>query len=122
MIDSIKEANGFQDTNKEERFNIVNRCIQQVVHQILFISNIWKETMFEDIYLKCMGMLVDEMLLIMIDQLQHLKDIAESETHKLYEIFINFFKCEPLFPYDVSLHSFSFNYSLAFTSIRSSLE
>src|SRR5689334_11903497 len=101
-MDSIKECHGFQDTNKEERFNTVSRSINQVIHQIMFISNVWKETLLQEIYLSSIGILINDILFVMIKELLQLKDISEAETHKLYEIFITFFQFESLFPFDVS--------------------
>eukprot|EP01114_Cavostelium_apophysatum_P002601 TRINITY_DN12304_c0_g1_i1.p1 TRINITY_DN12304_c0_g1~~TRINITY_DN12304_c0_g1_i1.p1 ORF type:complete len:420 (+),score=112.40 TRINITY_DN12304_c0_g1_i1:868-2127(+) len=105
LSDSLASANGFADTHKEDRYAAVERSINQIVHQVKFISNIWKEVLPTELYWSCMGSLIDDVLVKMIEGAEALDDISETETHKLYQLFVLMFKCEPLFPFD-KLHKF----------------
>lgn len=57
----------------------------------------------KDLYHRVLGSLVDDVLAQIIMRLLKLTDIAEAETHKLYEILILMFTCENLFDAEVIL-------------------
>lgn len=92
---------------------MVSECFNHLVARFVSLSPLLKVCFFcycnaqdylpKDLYHRVLGSLVDDVLAQIIMRLLKLTDIAEAETHKLYEILILMFACENLFDAEVIL-------------------
>eukprot|EP01135_Chromosphaera_perkinsii_P010997 Nk52_evm31s2309 gene=Nk52_evmTU31s2309 len=81
--------NGFADTNEDDKFNTVEKCLKQALHQLNQLCKVWKKPLSSYLFARTMGALADVVLCKIIDEIESLKDISVDETHQLH-FFISF--------------------------------
>ncbi|RHZ75888.1 hypothetical protein Glove_208g66 [Diversispora epigaea] len=95
--DILEEIGGVQQTANDERFEICQRAMNQVIDTINRLSRIWKGVLRPSEYYSALGTLIDTSLIIMIDNLEDLYDISAEESHQLNLIYSKLFILENLF-------------------------
>ncbi|CAG8450830.1 6741_t:CDS:2 [Diversispora eburnea] len=95
--DILEEIGGVQQTANDERFEICQRAMNQVIDTINRLSRTWKGVLRPSEYYSALGTLIDTPLIIMIDNLEDLYDISAEESHQLNLIYSILFTLENLF-------------------------
>jgi len=88
LLESIASAEGFDATDNKEKYNKVGKAVDQVLHQLQRLSNVWKNALPVPVFERSMGMLLDTVLTGMMDEVRALEDIRETETHELNSLFM----------------------------------
>ncbi|KAK9764478.1 ribosome biogenesis protein ytm1 [Basidiobolus ranarum] len=83
----IRNADGFAGTAEDDRFEMVERAVKQLIYHLNQWSKIAKPTLPVTIYGKSMGLLIDASLSELIQEVLSLASISKDETHQLRYIF-----------------------------------
>eukprot|EP00040_Diaphanoeca_grandis_P029833 m.175499 g.175499 ORF g.175499 m.175499 type:complete len:762 (-) comp31824_c0_seq1:356-2641(-) len=84
---AISEARGFSGTDDEERFDVVERAVHQVQHQIVQLSSVWLDVLPSELYCSSIGGLADCGVSGFISEVQDLVDMSSTETQQLRSLF-----------------------------------
>jgi len=106
LLESVAQANGFRDVHIERNSVITQKSLQQLSHQLNQFSNVTKGVLPVKLCLCALGQLLDHVLTKIINEIESLGDISESETHILHGMFTSFSKsCRNLFPISATTKS-----------------
>ncbi|KAG0279470.1 Centromere/kinetochore protein zw10 [Linnemannia exigua] len=87
LMQSIEDANDFQDSGVDSNFEAYERSMKQIVLVFKHLGKAWK----------VLGKLLDEVSKRVIKSLEELTDISEKESHKLAALCGLLFECEDQF-------------------------
>ncbi|KAF9125270.1 actin organization and endocytosis protein [Mortierella sp. 14UC] len=97
LMQSIEDANEFQDSGVDSNYETYERSMKQVVLVFKHLGKAWKPVLSPMTFYKVLGQLLDEVSKRVIKELEELTDISEKESHKLAALFGLLFECEDLF-------------------------
>ncbi|TFY81371.1 hypothetical protein EWM64_g2646 [Hericium alpestre] len=82
----LTDAEGFEGTADQERFDQCEAAVTRVVGQIRSTSRQWKNVLRKSQYFPALGDVVDSVLAQMLETILALPDITEVESHRLSEL------------------------------------
>ncbi|KAF9184217.1 Centromere/kinetochore protein zw10 [Haplosporangium sp. Z 11] len=97
LMESIDEADGFQDSSQENNYAACERSMKQVVLVFKHLGKAWKPTLSPITFYSVLGQLLDGAVRRVIKELEELTDISEKESHKLARLCSVLFECEDQF-------------------------
>ncbi|KAF9427337.1 hypothetical protein BGZ94_005084 [Podila epigama] len=97
LMQSIDEADGFQDSSVENSYTACERAMKQVIHVFKHLGKAWKPTLSPMTFYKVLGQLLEDVVIRVIKEIEGLVDISEKESHKLAELCGLLFECEDQF-------------------------
>ncbi|KAF9908592.1 Centromere/kinetochore protein zw10 [Linnemannia zychae] len=97
LMQSIEDANEFQDSSVDSNYEAYERSMKQVVLVFRHLGKAWKPVLSPMTFYKVLGQLLDEVSKRVIKELEELTDISEKESHKLAALFGLLFECEDQF-------------------------
>ncbi|CAG8732286.1 5130_t:CDS:2, partial [Acaulospora morrowiae] len=109
----LDEMGGVQQSANDERFEICQRTMNKIVDKMNYLSKILKGILLPTEYYSILGILVDEVLTIMIENLEDLYDISAEESNQLNLIYSRLLILENIFnknkPNTIENHAKSWN-------------
>ncbi|CAG8543014.1 3731_t:CDS:10, partial [Acaulospora morrowiae] len=93
----LDEMGGVQQSANDERFEICQRTMNKIVDKMNHLSRILKGILLPTEYYSILGILVDEVLTIMIENLEDLYDISAEESNQLNLIYSRLLILENIF-------------------------
>ncbi|ORY06958.1 Zw10-domain-containing protein [Basidiobolus meristosporus CBS 931.73] len=100
LIETINSLNGFHDATLENKYDLIESTMNQIVYSLNQLSKIWKPILPSHLALKSIGMLLDTVAVRCIQEIQKLGDISEEESHHLYKLSTILTSCDQLMNYD----------------------
>ncbi|KAF9920529.1 Centromere/kinetochore protein zw10 [Linnemannia zychae] len=97
LMQSIDDANKFQDSSVENNFESYSRSMKQIVFVFKHLGKVWKPTLSPMAFYKVLGQLLDDVSKRVINDFENLGDISEKESHKLAALCGILFECEDQF-------------------------
>ncbi|KAG0379268.1 Centromere/kinetochore protein zw10 [Mortierella sp. AD032] len=97
LMQSIEDANAFQDSSVDSNFEAYERSMKQIVLVFKHLGKAWKPLLSPMTFYKVLGQLLDEVSKRVIKGLEELTDISEKESHKLAALCGLLFECEDQF-------------------------
>ncbi|KAF8517993.1 Centromere/kinetochore Zw10-domain-containing protein [Hysterangium stoloniferum] len=95
----LAAAEGFKNVSNSQRWQECTSVFSQVLQEITKISHQWKDTLTRDGYFRAVGLVVDEALFRIMDDIFSLQDIPEADSERLSDLCESLTPLEELFVY-----------------------
>eukprot|EP00742_Colponemidia_sp_Colp-10_P009893 GILJ01010826.1.p1 GENE.GILJ01010826.1~~GILJ01010826.1.p1 ORF type:complete len:743 (-),score=142.94 GILJ01010826.1:136-2364(-) len=83
LLEFVGGAGDFTDMSDDGRFKKAEQSVNQVLHHLNQLANVWKSVLPRDVFLQAMGQLVDVPLKFMCDSIQRIPDISVHDAPAL---------------------------------------
>ncbi|KAJ3034442.1 Centromere/kinetochore protein zw10 [Rhizophlyctis rosea] len=99
LKECVENADGF-DVQEQKRFDVVERAVKQIMHQLDLLVKIWKPVLPTHVYFRAIGLLINDILLTIINEVERLVDIAADESKRLNELLTRLHSCRDFYHLD----------------------